>query len=256
MSSRELGRVRTVVLDDEVLAVIHGMRVEGNVAYIEGQLDRDLYLRVNKALEALGGKWDRRARGHVFQGDPTEKLMQAAATGQAVDVKRTVEFFETPPEVGHLLIQRASIEPGMKVLEPSAGRGALADLVRETCPDCEIHVVEPEKESRGFLRQKGHKLVGSDFMKFRRKGYDRVVMNPPFSKQQDIDHVRRAYGLLKPGGRLVAVMSGGTKFRTNRKAEEFRALVARAGAIEDLPPESFRESGTLVNTVLVTLDRP
>lgn len=248
---------KTVVLDDQVADVIRNVRVRGNVAYVEQQLDRDLYVRVNKVLEALGGKWDRRARGHVFETDPSEKLMAAVSAGQAVDVKKSVEFFETPREVGNLLIMEASIQPGMKVLEPSAGRGALADLVREVCPDCELHVVEPEKGNRRILKEKGHRLVGSDFMKFKKKGYDRVVMNPPFSRQQDIDHVTRAYGLLKPGGRLVSVMSAGTKFRTNKKALAFQRLIEDAGGtVEDLPPESFRESGTLVNAVIVTLDKP
>lgn len=251
-----MNRVRSVIIDDAVRDVLLQAVVEGNVLRITQQLDRDLYVRVNKILDALGGKWNRKLRGHVFDGDPSQKIMDAVSTGQAVDVKKSVEFFETPPAVGHLLIQEASIQPGMKVLEPSGGHGALADLVREVCPDCELHVVEPEKENRRILKEKGHRLVGSDFMKFKKKGYDRVVMNPPFSNQQDVDHVLRAYKALAPGGRLVSVMSPSWRFRTNKKSQAFREFVEELGAsVIDLPAESFRESGTLVNSVMVTLDK-
>ncbi len=56
-------------------------------------------------------------------------------------------------------------------------------------------------------------------------GFDRVVMNPPFERQQDIDHVSRAAGMLKPGGRLVSVMSAGVTFRENNKTRWFRDLI-------------------------------
>jgi hypothetical protein len=32
-------------------------------------------------------------------------------------------------------------------------------------------------------------------------------MNPPFENAQDMAHIIRAYGMLKPGGRMVAVMA-------------------------------------------------
>jgi hypothetical protein len=47
-------------------------------------------------------------------------------------------------------------------------------------------------------------------------------MNPPFEKGQDIEHVRHAYDQLKPGGRVVAIMSEGPFFRSDKKATEFR----------------------------------
>ena len=40
-------------------------------------------------------------------------------------------------------------------------------------------------------------------------GYDRIIMNPPFSNRQDAEHVRHAYDLLKPNGRIVAIMGEG-----------------------------------------------
>lgn len=250
--------MKTVRVDvpEDVRRVLYNLRVEGNIAYIQGQLDRDLYVRVNKALEAIGGKWNRSVRGHVFEGDPTQQIMEAMATGEVVDVKKSFEFFETPMDVAGLVVAKARIEPGMKVLEPSAGRGAIADMVRAQCPDCRLDVVEIEEANRRILKEKGYKLAGKDFTKFKKKGYDRVVMNPPFSKQQDIDHVRRAFGLMKHGGLLVSVMAPSVKFRENKKTKDFQRLLdEQGGSIEDLPEGAFKESGTGINTVIVTLPK-
>ena len=43
--------------------------------------------------------------------------------------------------------------------------------------------------------------------------FDRVVMNPPFCRGRDLDHVRHALRFVAPGGRLVAIMSAGVAFR-------------------------------------------
>lgn len=87
-------------------------------------------------------------------------------------------------------------------------------------------------------------------------GYDRVVMNSPFANGADVAHVTHAFSFLRPGGRLVAIMSAAVKFRSDRKTKAFRELVeAHGGEIEDLPEGSFRASGTDVRTVLVTIDR-
>jgi methylase of polypeptide subunit release factors len=196
-------------IDPDVQEVLRGIRVVGNVAYIDRPLERELYMRVNKVLEALGGKWNRKVRGHVFESDP------------------------------------------------SAGRGAIADAVRAACPECRIETVEIDDKNRKVLKEKGYKIVGKDFMKFRPKGcYDRILMNPPFAKQQDIDHVMKAFRHLCPRGRLVAIMSAGAQFRANRKTLAFRALVEEKGVFEDLPPGSFAAEGTMVNAILLTLDKP
>ena len=85
--------------------------------------------------------------------------------------------------------------------------------------------------------------------------FDRIVMNPPFADQQDIRHVMHAATFLKPGGRLVAIMSAGVAFRDDRLSRAFRALLGeRGGAIESLPEGAFQASGTGVRAVLVTIE--
>ncbi|HEY9343782.1 MAG TPA: hypothetical protein VIQ53_00665, partial [Inquilinus sp.] len=82
--------------------------------------------------------------------------------------------------------------------------------------------------------------------------YDRVIMNPPFDRERDIDHVIHALEFLKPGGLLVAILSAGTEFRETRKSEAFRALMEKMNARwSDLPPGSFSSVGTNCNTIIL-----
>lgn len=251
--------MKTIKLDEEVLAEFSALQVDRNTVRIERQLDRGLYQKVNKALEALGGKWNRGARAHVFEGDAADRIESAILHGEVVDAKKTFEFFETPPALVDQMIDYAEIEDGHRVLEPSAGRGAILDgICRAHLAGALIHVVELDPVNREVLSERQDcQLVGDDFLKFEAPAgllYDRVVMNPPFSKQQDIAHVTRAFGMLKRGGLLVAIMSVGVEFRQDRKATEFRELVREVdGEIERLPEGSFKSSGTGVNTCLVRM---
>ena len=82
--------------------------------------------------------------------------------------------------------------------------------------------------------------------------YDVVIMNPPFDRERDIDHVMHALKFLKPAGCLVAIMSAGTEFRETRKAAAFRELMGKMRARwRDLPEGSFASVGTNVNTVVL-----
>jgi len=76
------------------------------------------------------------------------------------------------------------------------------------------------------------------------------------STQADIDHVQHAFKFLKPGGHLVSVMSAGVMFRENKKTVDFRNLIESCGHIERLPENSFRDSGTGVNTCIVVMEKP
>jgi hypothetical protein len=85
-------------------------------------------------------------------------------------------------------------------------------------------------------------------------------MNPPFERLADIDHVRHAFEITKPGGRVVAIMGEGTFFRTDRKARDFRVQVIDryASHVAKVPEGVFKEGlvPTAVRARLVVLDKP
>lgn len=310
-----------------------------------------------------------------------------------------LDFFPTPQSIADEMIEAAELAPGMRVLEPSAGWGHIAERIREAGIDPDV--IEVSSKRRELLEAKGFRLVGSDFMDLKgRSGftygdifrapdgtvgvmrssggmgsnrvgldpldadgnpdrrrfqwhdfddltpvkrkddplgavvprsdltaleesrdfvrgdvlssvrqairwydrgdyagaaelinratrqaefnpaaldrfgdiemrlnaaaegqYDRILMNPPFSDGRDIAHVRHAFDLLKPGGRLVAIMGEGAFFQSNKRAEEFRAWLDEVGGTEEkLPAGAFTDPSlpvtTGVNARMVVIDRP
>jgi predicted RNA methylase len=196
--------------------------------------------------------------------EPVEADPRAAEFAQlkeqakhGVEVVTAPELFVTPPELAQRVAETADIKPGHTVLEPSAGTGALLEAARERGGI--TTAVEINYKLASLLSQRFDDVRTADFLQCGAElgKFDRVIMNPPFADQADIAHVTHAMTFLKEGGKLVAIMSAGVSFRTDRKAARFRATVEKmGGTIEALPPDSFKLSGTSVNTVLVQVSNP
>jgi predicted RNA methylase len=221
------------------------------------QLDRKLYEKVDQVLKSVGGKWDRVQRQHRFAQEDLQALEAAIQIGLYVDPK-DYGFFQTPPELVQRVMALANIEPHHLVLEPSAGRGALADAAARVVGTDRVKVVEMLDRNRQVLMDKGYELLGKDFLKMDPSqlpgGFDRIIMNPPFGREADIEHVVHAAQFLKDGGELVAIMSPGHTFRQTAKARTFRALLEGAGElVAENGAGAFKASGTDVNTVIVKL---
>ena len=239
---------------NEVLKVLSEGNTVGSAYYLpSGQLDRQMYTKVNKVLEAAGGKWDRKAKAHIFASDAEDRIDQIIVTGEVDLPKDEFEFFPTPHNVADTMHNIAGVTTYMHVLEPSAGRGALVHRLE----DVYVHCSEKMPANAKYLREEGYRVEEADFMAVpARQDFDRVLMNPPFSKGQDVKHVTHALGFLKPGGRLVAIMGAGVTFRQDKRTTDFRELVqSMGGTIEPLPEGSFKSSGTMVNTVIVVIDK-
>ena len=254
--------MRTTLLSEEVLAILSTAKVEANCVKLTcGNLSvskegRKLYVEVNKALEAIGGKWNRKAQGHIFASDPEAALDNAILTGQVTPPSKN-GYFPTPKHIVMRLCDMADLKPGQDALEPSAGQGAISTELYHR--GCKVFACEMLEANRKVLLEEDMPPISlfsePDFMKLETsQTFDRVVMNPPFEKQADIDHVLRAFGMPKEGGKLVSVMSAGMAFRQDRKAVAFRDFMrAHQGEVVALPEGSFKESGTGVNTVIVTM---
>lgn len=185
------------------------------------------------------------------------KTIQALRVAEAKSTIGALEgYHPTPPGLAERVARVADLHPGQRVLEPSAGSGALADAARAF--GVEPQVVERDARLQVVLQAKGYTRAGQDFALFGVPGWDRILMNPPFERGQDVEHVMRAFDLLAPGGRLVAIMSEGPFFRSDRKSTTFRAwLEEHAGRSERLPENSFKSSerSTGVHTRLVVIDK-
>lgn len=226
---------------------------DGNALTIAGQLPAAQYAEIKRVLEAAGGKWDKRAQATLFPGDAAAALAALLAGDRVVSAAEADQWYPTPAEIAGELAELALFEPGMEVLEPSAGLGALA---REAiAAGCTVDCVELVMKRAGTLKDAGARNVWiADFLDVPpRAEYDRVIMNPPFTGRADTKHVLHALQFVKPGGLLAAVMGSGVTFRTDRDAVKVREMAA---SITPLPGGAFSESGAEIATALVVIPVP
>ena len=248
---------KTLQFDDDVLTVIDGMTWgQHGVSFtgtIQDQLARELYVKVNKALTAMGGKWNRTAGAHLFPTDPRPHVDGLLDSG-ALTVERD-GYFSTPHDIGLQMADLACLARDCIVLEPSAGTGELAEAILEAEPTCRVWCGEKNPDRVAVLKSKGFTAWKWDFLT-RHDHHDRIIQNPPFENLQDIDHVLHAYDCLTPGGVLVSVMSEGAFFREDRKAQVFRQWIDTVQHdIVDLQVGAFRSSGTDIKTRIVRIQR-
>lgn len=244
-------------INTKTLDILGKCKVEENILYLpDEKLDRNEYTAVNKVLENLGGKWNKKVKGHVFDHCPADDIDSAILTGEITDKKKEYQFFPTPAELAEHLCDLAEIDGTTSVLEPSCGKGNIADAVWRRNP-AKLLGIELNTDMGRYLAEKPYETrVGVDFMQYTGETWDRIVMNPPFTRQQDIDHVLKAHENLAPGGILVAIVSESPFFRTNKKSEDFREFLSEHGAaIEELPEGAFKESGTMVKTRIIKIHK-
>ena len=256
-------------MTEAVLNVLAQSEVLADRVLLPQGLDRKLYQKVNETLEELGGKWNRKQQAHVFADDPREEIATIVQSGTLPD-KNPLAFFPTPKAVidqilGYFMVPR----PPCRILEPSAGLGAIAEALWEEFthwPEAEkaqvrIDLVEWDKKRAAKLAEQWEHVYCQDFLTFIPEArYDAVFMNPPFSVEGNktvwIDHVQHAFDLLLPGGQLVAVVPNSAQFRIDKKHQGLRDWLHPMGGFLDLPEGCFKESGTGVSVLLLHLLKP
>lgn len=89
------------------------------------------------------------------------KEMERSMIGRSND---GLDFFPTPRNVVEQMIELADLDGDMKVLEPSAGMGHIADVLKDygIKPD----VIELSGKRQELLKLKGYSVVGNDFLMF------------------------------------------------------------------------------------------
>ena len=154
----------------------------------------------------------------------------------------------------------------MRVLEPSAGTGALASecltrgatvvLVEVNASAAKMLETFRSKVNRQATGGKVERVHHADFLTLGLSDlgtFDAIVMNPPFS--DEIAHVLHALSFLNYGGTLAAILSAAVGFRREKKYEAFREkIAAMKGEIVELPAGSFKPQ-TDVNTVMVRVTK-
>src|SRR3990167_7115572 len=184
----------------------------------------------------------------------TEKHLDTLreALKQGIQVVSAPQLFPTPPELAERMIEEANLQAGqgeLSVLEPSVGTGNIIQAIWN--PEARITAVEINSTLVAALGQRFNavKIHCADFLSLNGElgTFDRIVMNPPFENASDIKHILHALTMLKDGGRLVAICANGS-----RQKDKLKPLCS---TWEDLPPDTFKESGTGVSTALIVIDK-
>lgn len=142
---------------------------------------------------------------------------------------------------------------GALTLEPSAGQGKLAEVLRNH--GAKVHVCELNIENIDVLINKGFPHVARDFLEYKPDLlYDLIVAVPPYKDNIDCFHIQKMYSHLKKGGRLVSLtlphwITG--MFTVQRKFRRF--LLAKKYKLELLPDTD--ESYLSAPKMIIVIDK-
>ena len=228
----------------------------------EGHLSR--YADIKNVMLKAGGKYKSPGKGlpahFVFHASTnTADLLEKIVGGQKVNIQKETQFFATPKAQAVRLVE--SLGPkfvvGARVLEPSAGDAAIADVAKEMGASSVV-TIENWSINAEVLRSKGYDPIERDFLEVRPEQtglFQAVLMNPPFSGRQDIAHVRHALSFLNPDGRLGAITSVQYETSSVKDSQRFKTLLELASAeTRTIERGAFKESGTTVATSMITID--
>lgn len=204
------------------------------------------------------------------QRDPQSQEREArrAQEEKIKELERKVKFanisgfFPTPAKLADEMVKMLDLKPRMTVLEPSAGKGDLAEAVRRDVNGdlVDLKCIEQNWTLHEILTEKGFNAYRGNFLElnpFEWPKFDRIIMNPPYERLADIDHVRHAFKFLKPSGWISALVSASFRFRSDRKAVEFREWLESLGCCpQDLGTpfdgdEAFRQAGVRVHLLYI-----
>ena len=249
-----------------------------------GWLWKDSYEAAEAALVLFLQRYGRAMRREAGAGPGgTAAMLRMLETLAALEPSQTrrseeqlkYQQFSTPLPLAYAALQAAMIRPGDVVLEPSAGTGMLAVMAQLALGNGAVgalHLNEIAAARAGLL---AGLFPGSTVTRHNAESIrDRlpelqptvVLTNPPFSASPgverirhhvDLHHIRSAFSMLPPGGRLVAISSahcvpGDAAWEAAFASLDPPAQVAFTAPIDG---RAYARRGTTFDTRLTVLDR-
>lgn len=220
--------------------------------------------------EGTGGKaMDREKRTNLSDFDRAKSyyFAQAKKTSKTKSAEG-VDYFATPEPLGYKIVEWANIQKGEKVLEPSAGHGAIA---RWFGSDTENVMIEPSEKLASVAQMSARgNVIRQRFEDYHiGNKFNAIVMNPPFGRggKTAIEHIAKAFGHLRDGGRIVAIVPDGPSTqkyfdkwyygdenapdKAGREGKKDAVLVKEVL----LPSVTFERAGTKVNCKVLVIDK-
>ena len=159
-------------------------------------------------------------------------------------------FYPTPaPVAERMLAMLGELDwRKLRILEPSAGKGDLADALiasirvvtlsdgrqfvrRAVDLAATIHCIEPDPDLQASLRGKGYHLVAHDFLTFSpEEPYNLIIMNPPFADGDR--HVLHAWEILEEGDVLSLINAETLRNPCTERRRLLARLIEEHGRVE------------------------
>lgn len=209
--------------------------------------------------EGTGGKAADRAVTHSmseFEKAKTHYYAQQKVKGRR-DQREGTDYYATPEPLGLKMVEWANVKSGEKILEPSAGHGAIARYFPE---DTHRTLVEPSSSlaSRASLNSPGARVVADRFenLDSGANKQDVIVMNPPFGRSgaDAVKHVFKAMKHLKNGGRIIALVPD-VAVNKITESSEWPEGSMWVTALISMPSVTFERAGTGAKTTVMVLDK-
>lgn len=182
--------------------------------------------------------------GDVIADCPEERPARRAST----EVSKDLQYYPTPGAVVERVLGEIYRLEGAKVLEPQCGCGRFLDGLR--AKGAIPFGIEVDASRAAQCRAKGHSVQVANFLEVAPSpDFDHVVMNPPFYGKHYAKHVRHALKFLRPGGTLTSILPITAR-------HDHGLLDDLNPSWSDLPVGSFSESGTNINTTVITVRLP
>lgn len=245
----------TQTVPDDVAVELGLLKVNGQKVLLpEVQLRK--YAAIKQMMLNAGGKYGK--GGFTFPvGINPQEVLDSLLGGKKVNVQQETQSFFTPQELGNEVCGAVGDLSGKRILEPSAGNAALADIAKQA--GAEVVVIENHPVNINQLAAKGYDVIERDFLTVSPDEiglFDAIVANPPFTRNQDIEHVNHMWKFLKPGGILSVITSTSWYKGTQKKQKEFADFLNKnAARVTHIDAGAFKASGTGVPTIHVVTQK-
>ena len=245
---------------------------------------KDAYEAAEAAVVLFVQRYGRAMRKQTGAGPDGPRhmlaMLDAVAALEPSHTKRSEEQirlqqFSTPLPLAYAALRAAAIRPGDTVLEPSAGTGMLAVIAECAMGNRAAGSLYLNEYAHTRAHLLTHLFPQAVTTAFNAEAIaDRlhdvtptaVIMNPPFSATPGVDrirhdadlrHIRSAFSMLPPGGRLVTITSancipGDAAWRDTFDSVDGGACTVFTMAIDG---RAYARRGTGFDTRLTVIDR-
>ena len=245
---------------------------------------KDAYEAAEAAVVLFVQRYGRAMRKQTGAGPDGPRhmlaMLDAVAALEPSHTKRSEEQirlqqFSTPLPLAYAALRAAAIRPGDTVLEPSAGTGMLAVMAECAMGNRAAGSLYLNEYAHTRAHLLTHLFPQAVTTAFNAEAIaDRlhdvtptaVIMNPPFSATPGVDrirhdadlrHIRSAFSMLPPGGRLVTITSancipGDAAWRDTFDSVDGGACTVFTMAIDG---RAYARRGTGFDTRLTVLER-